>query len=309
MRTHPFIRAVPVLVLLASVAVALEPGVKTEIRTLLISDHPAQTTPNIYVSGKVSTVLHFEQECDPAGTKLMGWEGRFERPLVGGKKVVLEPLRDLGEDERVPLLVTLADGTEHAFLVRPPRREKWGWTDHQVNVFKDRESYDAMRSALDDSLKREFKLSEENERLKKEENSVDHAFATLLVNGQVEKTPFRREQAAVMKDGDMDIMVEVFSGPGKAAAMIHLTNTYNDEPWKFREARLSADLTSHTARPFAIRMERAELVPGQSGRIAVVADQRAFESKEGLVNLALEIFREDGNLQVLVNLDHTLIRK
>jgi len=309
MRTRTFIWAVPVLALLAFVAMAREPDLKTEIRTLLMSDHPAQATPHIYVSGQVSTVLRFEQECDPANTRLQGWEGRFERPLVGSKKVVLEPLRDLDEDERIPLLVTLADGTEYSFLVRPPRGEKWAWTDHQVRVFKDRESYNAMHSALNDSLKRERKLREENERLKKEENSVDHAFATLLVNGEVKKTPFRNERAAVLKDGDMDIMVEVFSGPGKAAAVIHLTNTYNDEPWRFREARLTADLMPRTARPFALRMERPELVPGQSGRIAVVADQSAFESKEGLVNLALEIFREDGELQVVVNLDPTLIRK
>lgn len=309
MRTLPAIRVFPFLVLLASVAMALEPDAKTEIRTLLVSDHPAQETHNIYVSGQVATVLRFEQECDPASTKLLGWEGRFEPPLVGGKKVVLEPLRDLGEDERVPLLVTLADGTGYAFLVRPPRREKWGWTDLQVNVFKDHESYNAVLSALNDSRKRELRLSEENERLKKEENSVDHALATLLVNGEVKKTPFRSERAALLKDGDMDIMVEVFSGPGKAAAVIHLTNTYTDEPWRFRDARLTADLTSHTARPFALRMDRAELVPGQSGRIAIVADESAFTTKEGLVDLALEIFREDGNLQVLVKLDHTLIRK
>ncbi|MCY1076806.1 DUF2381 family protein [Archangium lansingense] len=308
MRTPSLIRCVPFLVLLAPVAQALEPDARTEIRTLFVSDHPAQEANNIYVSGQVSTVLRFEQECDPARTKLLGWEGRFERPLVGSKKVVLEPLRDLDEDERIPLLVTLADGTELAFLLRPPRRETWSWTDHQVNVFKDHESYKAVLSALNDSRKRELKLSQENERLKQEENSVDHAFATLLVNGQVEKTPFRRERVAVLKDGETDITIELFSGPGKAATVVHLTNTY-DAPWRFRNARLTADLTSHTARPFALRMERPELVPGQSGRIAVVADESAFMTKEGLVNLALEIFREDGLMEVLVNLDHALIRK
>lgn len=308
MRTRSLIRCVPLLVLLASVAQAVEPGVRTQIRTLLLSEHPDRTANNVYVSGQVSTTLRFEQEPDPARTRLEGWEGRFERPLVGSKKVVLEPLRNLGADEWVPLLVTLVDGTELSFLVRPPRREEWGWTDHQVNVFKDRESYNAMRSALNDSRKRELELSQENERLKREENSVDHALATLLVNGQVDKTPFRRERVAVLKDGAMDITAEVFSGPGKAAAVVHLTNTY-DAPWRFRDARLTADLTSHTARPFALRMERPELVPGQSGKIAVVADESAFMTKEGLINLALEIFREDGLMEVLVNLDHTLIRK
>jgi uncharacterized protein (TIGR02268 family) len=309
MRTLPVLQAVPVLVLLASVAVAREPDQKTEIRTLLISDHPATEAHNIFVSGQVATVLRFEQDCDPARTKLLGWEGRFEPPLVGGRKVVLEPLRDLGDDEWVPLLVTLADGTELPFIVRPPRREKWGWTDHQVNVFKNRESYNAVLSSLYDSLKRERTLKEENERLKKEESSADHALATLLLHGRAEQTPFRKKRTVVLKNEDMGIKVEVFSGPGKAAVLVYLTNTYSEDPWRFREARLTSDLTSRTARPFALRMDRAEIVPGQSGRIAVVADQSAFESKEGLVDLALEIFREDGLQQVVVMLAHTLVRQ
>ncbi|HEX8824044.1 MAG TPA: DUF2381 family protein [Archangium sp.] len=52
-------------------AVAREPADKTEIRTLLISEHPSELRSNIYVSGQVVTVLRFEQDCDPAGTKLL----------------------------------------------------------------------------------------------------------------------------------------------------------------------------------------------------------------------------------------------
>jgi len=297
------------LVLVASGALAQGPEGKVLIRTLLVSEHPRDATHNVYVSGQVATVLRFEQDCDAARTKLLGWEGRFAPLLVGSRKVVLEPLRDLGRDERVPLLVTLADGTELAFLVGPPSYEKWGWTDHQVNVFKSRESYDAVLSSLNDSLQRERELREENERLKREESSVDHALATLLAAGQVKKTPFRREKAANLKTGDMDMTVEVFSGPGKAAVVVRLKNTSHTEPWRFRDARLTSDLTSSTARPFALRTERVELVPGQSGSIAVVADQSAFESKEGLVDLALEIFREDGLQQVAVRVEHTLLRK
>lgn len=309
MRTLSFFRAVPVLVLLASVAMAREPDDKTRIRTLLVSEHPSDATHTLYVSGQVIVVLLFEQDCDPARTKLLGWEGRFAPLLVGSRKVVLEALRNLDRDERLPLLVTLADGTEIPFLVSPPSREEWGWTDQQVNVFKNRESYNAVLSSLYDSLKRERKLREENERLKKEENSADHAFATLLANGQAKKTPFRREQTVVLKNADMGIMVELFSGPGKAAAVVHLTNTYSEEPWRFRDARLTSDLTSYTSRPFALRMDRAEIIQGQSGRIAVVADQSAFASEEGLVDLALEIFREDGLQQVIVKMAPTLIRK
>jgi hypothetical protein len=287
-------------VLVASVALASGPDDKIVIRTLKVSEHPSDSTNNVYVSGQVATVLRFEQDVDPTKTKLLGgWEGRLEPLLVGGKMVVIDPLRDLGRDERVPLLVTLADGTEVPFLVRPPFSKKdggWeGWTDHQINVFKDPDSYKAVVSSLYDALKRERELSEDIERFKKEENSVDHAYATLLVNDEVKKTPFRREAVYRPKNEDMDIVVEVFSGPGKAAVLVHLTNTYYGGPWTFDGAYLTRDFTSYTARPFALRIDRTEIAPGQSGTIAVVVDKSAFEKEGQLVDLALQIFRGDGS--------------
>ena len=51
-------------------------------------------------------------------------------------------------------------------------------------------------------------------------------------------------------------------------------------------------------------MDRATIVPGQSGTIAVVVDKSAFETKNGdLTDLALQIFRGDGLLQVAVALE------
>jgi uncharacterized protein (TIGR02268 family) len=302
-------RSVLLAVLVSSVALASDPHEKIVIRNEMITDHPGLSTSSVYVSGQIVTVLRFEKDVDATKTKLLGWEGRFEPLLVGSKKVVIEPIRDLNRAEAVPLIVTLVDGTEIPFIVKPQSLEKWGWTDHQVNVFKNREGYNAVLASLNDSLKRERKLREENERLKQEETSVDHALAALLVKGEVKKTLFRSEQVAVLKDGDMEIRVETFSGPGKAAVVVHLTNTYSDEPWRFRDARLIADLTSSSSLPFALRMDRAEIAPGQSGAIAVVVDQSAFESTEGLRDLALEIFRQDGLRQVIVNLDQALVRK
>jgi hypothetical protein len=108
----------------------------------------------------------------------------------------------------------------------------------------------------------------------------------------------------------MDIKVAVFAGPGKAAVVVYLTNTYYGGDWKFDGAYLTRDYTHFTARPFAIRMDRATIVPGQSGTIAVVVDASAFATKGGdMTDLALQIFRGDGLLQVAVALEATLIRK
>jgi hypothetical protein len=40
-----------------------------------------------------------------------------------------------------------------------------------------------------------------------------------------------------------------------------------------------------------------------------VADKSAFEHEGQLVDLALQIFRSDGNQQVVVRMDRTLIRQ
>jgi len=269
------------------------------------------------VSGQVATVLRFDKEVDPAKTKLLAWEGRFEPLLIGSKKVVLEPLRDLDPDEAVPLLVTLVDGTEIPFLVKPPMRGELAWTDHQINVFKDPDSYSGMLSTLYDALKRERALleenqrfKEENQRFKKEEISVDHAYATLLVKGELKKTPFRWKRTWRSNTEDMDVTVRLYSGPGKAAAVVHLKNAYHDDAWKFDGASLTHDFTPSTARPFALRLDQPQIAPGQSGTIAVVIDQSAFEGKDGqLVDLALEIFRDDGLIQVAVTLAHTLLQE
>ena len=107
----------------------------------------------------------------------------------------------------------------------------------------------------------------------------------------------------------MDVTVKLFSGKGKAAAVVRLTNTNSDQPWRFGEARLTSDATSRTARPFALRLNRTEIIPGASGTLAVVVDRSAFVSEQGLVDLTLEIFRNDGSQQVVVLLDHRLVRE
>ena len=177
-------------------------------------------------------------------------------------------------------------------------------------MFKDPDSFNAVLSSLYDSLKRERELSAKVERLEKEENSIDHAYATLLVNGEVRKTPFRRKRTWRSKNEDMEVAVEVFEGPGKAAVVVHLKNTYYGGTWEFDGAYLTRDFTSHTARPFALRMDRSRIVPGQAGKIAVVVDRSAFETGGGqIAELALQLFPGDGLLQVAVALDPTLLRQ
>jgi len=177
----------------SSAAQSSDESDKFSVRPVMLSEHP-DYTHTIYVKGQVVTTLRFEQLVDASKTKMIGWEGRIEPLAVVRNKVILEPIHDLNKDEGIPLVVTLADGTEIPFLVRPPWSNKGrGWRpiiDQQVDVFKNRESYAAMRAALLDTLKEKEALAEENQRYRKEETSEDHALAALLASGAVSQTPF-----------------------------------------------------------------------------------------------------------------------
>lgn len=277
-------------------------------RTLILSEHPRSEAPKVYVGGRTVTVLRFEKDCDPERTSLLGWKGHFDPLICQGRFVLLYPVRDLTASDRFLLRVTLTDGTELPFIVTA-RQQSYGdrQVDQQVNVFADREGYEAVLASLYDALADARELREQNERYRKEEHSIDHAYATLLANGAVKVAPFRLEKTVILKDGDMHMVVKLFSGKGKAAVLVDLTNAYYDEPWRLAEARLTT-LSSRTARPFALRMTPSEIIPGASGTLAVVADKSAFVSQEGLVDLTLEIFRGDGLQQVAIVLERRLIR-
>ncbi|WP_257460797.1 DUF2381 family protein [Archangium lipolyticum] len=305
MRNLLLFRSALLLVLVATEAMAKEH--EPVERSIYLSDHPRSEAPNVYVAGRIATILRFEQPCDPERTKMLGWEGRFEPLLVGGKSVVLVPLLDLQPEDRLLLLVTLSDGTELPFTVTSRKQlvtDRDG--DQQINVFRDRKAPDAVLASLYDSLGRERELREEVERYRKED-SVDHALAALLLKGAVGMTPFLPRRSWVLKGDGVDMELQTFRSKHKAAVVFRITNKNPDESWKFREARL---VNPHTgqSRPFALRLERDSISPGASGGIAVVADKSAFTSEEVTDQLVLQLFQSDGLQQAYVVLERPIGR-
>ncbi|MFL5359114.1 DUF2381 family protein [Archangium sp.] len=314
MRNFLPLRSALLVVLWASVSMAQER--EAESRSFYLSESPRDVARPVYVAGERVTVLRFQQPCTEAGTKMLGWEGRFEPVTCAGKRVLVEPLQDLKPEDRFLLLVTLADGKELPFTVTA--RE--GRFDHQVNVFLDLESPDAARRRLADAYVRERTLEAENERLRKEQASTSHAYAALLASGEVNNTPFRRESKWRVDLGGAVVDIYIYSARKvqKAAVLFHVTNNQLDVPWKLKEVQLSAMLSRQSfdepvrtgeKKEFALRMSRDEIQRGESGYIAVVADKSAFISKDGPVHLVLELFRQDGLQQAVVLLDHRIVEE
>jgi uncharacterized protein (TIGR02268 family) len=290
-------RRVPLFVFLAFAARAQghEPGVRNHYR----SEEPRDAASQIHVGSGVATVLRFEQEVDPVRTRLLGWEGWFEPLLAGGRSVVLVPRQKIPPEDRFLLLVTLAGGTELPFVVTAAES---GQIDQQVNVFPDSETSEAVRSRLSDARRRERLLREENERLRDEENSIDHALAALLVRGAVKMTPFQRLSTWSLPCDGTHIEVRNFTSPEKMAVVFHVKNLDPNKPWRLREARLVHESTG-SAWPFALRLDHVEIAPGSSGTIAVVADVSAFDFKRGAEKLVLQLFRSDGLMEAYVTLE------
>ncbi len=112
-------------------------------------------------------------------------------------------------------------------------------------------------------------------------------------------------------------MVRIFSGKTKAAVLFSVTNHHSSKPWNLSEARLVTIRPGEDPEPsyvfgsprrFALRQDRDEIAPGESGNVAVVVDRSAFQSENGPVELVLELYREDGWRQAYVVLDHRLAR-
>jgi hypothetical protein len=158
-------RSILIAVLVGTVASAKERV--PQLRNVTFPHRPDQVACPVYVAGEIATVLHFEQNVDPARTKLEGWEGRFEPLGVAGQSVVIMPLHDLTPEDRLPLVVTLVDGTQVPITVTADKDN----VDHQVNLVWDPETMKYLRANLENALWREDLYRKENERYERERKS------------------------------------------------------------------------------------------------------------------------------------------
>jgi uncharacterized protein (TIGR02268 family) len=309
----PF-RSTLLLVLVASVAMAR--GHDPNVWSIYVRGRPNEWVRRLNVSPEAVTVLRFQQPCDRAGTQILGWEGRFEPVECAGNKVLIEPLQALESEDRFLLVVKLADGTEIPFTLIRATRKEGEWPDQQVNVFIEPDTREALQKNLEETRKREEELLNNVERYYRED-TPDHALAKLLASGAIRQTPFKLLRKRVIKGEGEETTVRIYSGKAKAAVLFTVTNHDPSKPWNLLEARLVTIRPGEAPepyvfgdkKPFALRADRDEIAPGESGNVAVVVDRSAFKTENGNAELILEIYRKDGWRQAYVLLDERLAPK
>jgi uncharacterized protein (TIGR02268 family) len=306
---YPMKKAVLLAVLAVSTAAGAHPKpIPTKYssmhRALFLSNAPASTVPELYVAGQVVTVLRFRQPCDPDRTKMLGWEGRFEPVECVGKKVLIEPLKDLSSEDRFLLVVTLADGTELPFTVTASEKRR----DMQVDVYPDAESLEAVRVTLEEQRKENRRLRAQLRHQRDEIawrseviGSEDHALSMLLARGKVSLTGLKELDKRLLREEGTEILVSTLvttdkSANRKVAMVFQVTNTDSERPWETQSVQVSA-LDTGTSLPFVAQGWPGRIGPGQTGRVALVADFSSFDPiKEG-DKVVFELFRDGGRQQ------------
>ncbi|HYO67152.1 MAG TPA: DUF2381 family protein [Archangium sp.] len=315
MRNFLPLRSALLLVLMASVAMAL--GRDVNVRSAYIFGRHNEGVDRLYVTPDAATLLRFQQPCDAAGTKMIGWEGRFEPVACAGKRVLIEPLHALEPEDRFLLVVRLADGTEVPFTLMGATRNEGEWPDQQVNVFFEPDTREALKEQLKNARDRENGILDDVRRFYRED-TPDHALAKLVASGAIKQTPFRLRRKRLMTDENgVETLVRIYSGKAKAAVLFTVTNRGQSKPWNLLEARLVTIRPGEDPepyvfgdkRPFALRADRDEIAPGESGNVAVIVDRSAFKTENGNAELILEIYRKDGWRQAYVLLDARLTRE
>ncbi|KFA92547.1 DUF2381 family protein [Archangium violaceum] len=306
-------RSTLLLVLLASAAMAR--GRDVNVRSAYIFGRHKERVDRLYVTPDAATILRFQQPCDAAGTKMIGWEGRFEPVACAGKRVLIEPIQALEPEDRFLLVVRLADGTEVPFTLMGATRKEGEWPDQQVNVFFEPDTREALNDQLKNARERENGLLDDVRRFYRED-TPDHALAKLVALGAIRQTPFRLIKKRVIKSEGEETTVRIYKGKAKAAVLFTVTNHDPSKPWNLLEARLVTIRPGEDPepyvfgdkKPFALRADRDEIAPGESGNVAIVVDRSAFKTENGNAELILEIYRKDGWRQAYVVLDERLTR-
>ncbi|WP_224242955.1 DUF2381 family protein [Hyalangium gracile] len=263
-------------------------------RSLYLSGEPGEEVPDILVWARTVTTLRFEAPVDARRTKLEGAEARFEPLLIGDRSISLYPLHELAPEDRFRLTVGLAGGELLPFTLRSDRER----VDGQVDVFPDPASCEALRQHWREIQEERQRQHADLQRRVKEELSVEHALATLLVMGAERLTRLQEgSRKWSIRETGLTGTVVAMQGMGKVAVLLTVTNHDPRFSWSVSEIRLTHSVTQKP-KGFSLRVQRASLPPGDTGRIALVTDA---SPKDAAQPYLLEIFREDGVRHIAVD--------
>jgi uncharacterized protein (TIGR02268 family) len=244
------------------------------IRNIFLPSGQDRPTPDIYVDARHATVLRFEAPLIPVEVHVPDWKGRFERPLAHDRSVLIVPLVKLHEHERIPMFVTLQDGTRVPFsLVASP-----SIPDQQVNVLLHPGSCTDIHHQLEFERKRSVALEQQLKDCERERISPEHALAVLLSDERTEKL-FKSASSETLDSAGLNIEVRRFQLENLSAVLFIVRVSDPGLPWILDKVEVTR-AESGSSRPFASRSWPDPANSLGTRRIAVVMESSPKGNKE-----------------------------
>jgi hypothetical protein len=252
-----------------------EPVMLAPRRHVVLSEIPSGQLAEFRVAADVPTVVRFESELDPTGTRFLE-QGSAPREWldVSGQVLLLKPPMSAWLWPRLRLQVRLADGTllDFALVPGPP-----ALSDVQVDVFLHPATPGALRAALEtvraehEALKREHARSQAAlARYREDEFNPDVAIAVLLLDDEASRhllTP-SGEFTEVLS---WDVRAQGWRVrlAGRSAFVFLVTNRHPTKDWTLRQAAIF-DESIWESLPIIVRARPSILPPGGTGRVVLV---------------------------------------
>jgi hypothetical protein len=255
----------------------------TSWRHVVLSELPPGHMAEIRIAADVPTLVRFESELDPAGTRL---QEQGPSPLesldVSGRLLLLHPSAGAWLWPRLLLQVRRMDGTGLTLVLvpSPPAR-----ADAQVDVFLHPFSPGALRAALEkvsaehEALKFRYARTEaELARYRDDEFNPDVALAVLLLDDEASSS-LLKEKPLKVETPDVRALIWFVRFAGRSAYVFLVTNRHRTVDWTLQRGEI---LHARTREPLPViaRARPSILPPGATGRAVLVTRTPPASSKE-----------------------------
>ncbi len=265
-------------------------------RRVVLSSSSADSVPEIRVSTGVVTTITFEDSSiDARALALEGQGSRVKLVDVGERSILLKPLVELAQGERLLLRAPFVDGkapTQVTFaLVSHPAE-----VDSHVEVLRQPQSVEACQAELADAQAR---LAEKNAELRMlRARAAANGPAGLILAGLLNEKGVKviRSQVAASPatQGALRGMrqrgVLSFRAAAWAAVAVEVENT-GEHPWTPGSAKLTSTKTRRSVTGASISMEQQQLGLGESALVVVETEPPSQSAGE---LFTLELFGADG---------------
>ncbi|ATB30256.1 hypothetical protein MEBOL_003716 [Melittangium boletus DSM 14713] len=270
--------SLPLTLLLTGATAAAQPpspARERQERRVTLPSAPDEPGLEVSVAAGITTYLRFDAALDKTAVEVENRPLRFTWVDVGDTLVALEPLVDLGAEEKLVVRVRYRDGASPAkatlaLVTRP------GVVDKEVEVVRRPRTLEALEAALAESQAELAALKAQ---------SGASGLAGLVFTGRLNLHGVRARRLESIRTSTWNGLAYV-GGEGYRAgrwalAVIRVRNLPGQQSWMPGSALLTRK-DGTPVKVLSVAMDKAQLAPGEEGLVAVETEAPFWTADEDL---------------------------